>query len=65
MKVLKVEIGSTAIEEWADVLVSHLPLSYLQGIRDAEGKDAVLVGNNGTEIQLKKVRLLFTHNINQ
>lgn len=54
MKVLKIEIGSSSVEEWADVLVSHLPLAYLQGIRDAEGKDAVLIGSSGAEIQLKK-----------
>lgn len=65
MKVLKIELGSTFIEEWTDVFVSQMPLAYLQGIRDAEGKDAILIGSNGSEIQLKKVRLRFTHTINR
>ena len=36
------------------VLASELPLAYLQGIRDAEGIDAVLIGSGGKEIQMDK-----------
>lgn len=54
MKILKNENGVNPIEDEFDVLVSELSISYLQGIRDAKGIDAVLIGNNGAEIQLKK-----------
>ena len=29
-------------------------LAYLQGIRDAKGIDAVLIGSNGAEVQVKR-----------
>lgn len=59
MKVLKVESRNTSIEEWADVLVSYLPLAYLQGIRDAKGIDAILIGSNGAEVQKRKSSVPF------
>lgn len=54
MKVVKIENGITPVEGDFDVLVSELPLTYLQGIRDAKGVDAILIGSNGSEIQMKK-----------
>ena len=54
MKVVRVENGNTPVEGDFDVLVSELPLTYLQGVRDAEGVDAILIGSNGSEIQLSK-----------
>lgn len=54
MKIIKVENGSQPLEEHFDALVSELPLAYLQGIRDAKGIDAVLIGSNGAEVQMKK-----------
>lgn len=43
----------------ADVLISELPISYLQGIRDAAGIDPVLIGSNGLEIQINKASIPF------
>ena len=54
MRVVKIINGTEPIEGEFDVLVSKLPIAYLQGIRDAKGIDAVLIGSNGTEVQLKK-----------
>ena len=54
MKTLKIENGTEPIEGEFEVLVSELPLAYLQGIRDAKGIDAVLIGSNGAEVQMKK-----------
>lgn len=54
MKILKIENGTESIEGEFDVLVSELPLAYLQGIRDAKGIEAVLIGKNGAEVQIKK-----------
>lgn len=54
MKILKIENGTESIEDEFDVLVSELPLAYLQGIRDAKGIDAVLIGSNGAEVQVKR-----------
>lgn len=54
MKILKIENGTESIEDEFDVLVSELPLAYLQGIRDAKGIDAVLIGSNGAEAQVKR-----------
>ena len=54
MKILKIENGTEPIEGDFEVLVSGLPISYLQGIRDAKGIDAVLIGSNGTEVQMCK-----------
>lgn len=54
MKILKLENGTEPIEDGFDVLVSELPLVYLQGIRDAKGTDAVLIGSNGAEVQVKR-----------
>ena len=54
MKILKLENGTEPIEDEFDVLVSELPLAYLQGIRDAKGTDAVLIGSNGAEVQIKR-----------
>lgn len=54
MKILKIENGTESIESEFDVLVSELPIAYIQGIRDAKGIDAVLIGNNGAEVQMKK-----------
>ena len=54
MKLLKIENGTEPIEDEFDMLVSELPLAYLQGIRDAKGIDAVLIGSNGAEVQVKK-----------
>lgn len=51
MKILKIENGTEPIEDEVDVLVSELPIAYLQGIRDAKEIDAVLIGSNGAEIQ--------------
>jgi hypothetical protein len=33
------------------VLVSYLPITYLQGIRGVEGLKAILIGDNGKQIQ--------------
>lgn len=54
MKVLRIENGNTPVEGDFDILVSELPITYLQGIRDAKGVDAILMGSNGAEIQMKK-----------
>ncbi len=54
MKLLKIENDTEPIEGEFDVLVSELPITYLQGIRDAKGIDAVLIGSNGAEIQKSK-----------
>lgn len=54
MRVVKIENGTEPIEGEFDVLVSELPSAYLQGIRDAKEIDAVLIGNNGAEVQMKK-----------
>ena len=54
MRVVKIENGIEPIEGEFDVLVSELPITYLQGIRDAKGIDAVLIGSNGTEVQVKR-----------
>ena len=54
MKILKIENGIEPIEGEFDVLVSELPIAYLQGLRDAKGIDAVLIGSNGAEVQMKK-----------
>lgn len=54
MKIVRIRNDNTSIEEEFDVLASELPLAYLQGIRDAKGIDAILVGSGGAEIQMKK-----------
>lgn len=54
MKILKIENSTEPIEGEFDVLVSELPITYLQGIRDAKGMDAVLIGSNGAEVQMRK-----------
>lgn len=54
MKVLKIENGTEPIEGKFDALASELPIAYLQGVRDASGIDAVLIGSNGAEVQIKK-----------
>ena len=54
MRVVKIENGIEPIEGEFDVLVSELPITYLQGIRDAKGIDAVLIGSNGAEVQVKR-----------
>lgn len=53
MKILKIENSTEPIDQDFDVLVSELPITYLQGIRDAKGIDAVLIGSNGAEVQMK------------
>lgn len=53
MRIVKVSNDNAPIEEKFDVLVSELPLAYLQGIRDSKGIDAVLIGSNGAEVQMK------------
>lgn len=54
MRVVKVFNDNAPIEGEFDVLVSELPITYLQRIRDAKGIDAVLIGSNGAEVQTKK-----------
>ena len=53
MRIVKVSNDNAPIEGKFDVLVSELPLAYLQGIRDAKRIDAVLIGSNGAEVQMK------------
>lgn len=54
MKIVRVTEGSKPIDTNFDVLLSEFPLSYLYGIRDAKGVDAVLIGSNGAEDQIMK-----------
>lgn len=54
MTILKIENGTEPIEDEVDVLVSELPIAYLQGIRDAKGIDTGLIGSNGAEVQVKR-----------
>lgn len=54
MNVYKVTHGSKplSIVEKEAILVSELNLSNLQGVRDALGIKATLIGSNGREIQI-------------
>lgn len=36
------------------IIVSDYNLSYLQGVRDAAGLNCILIGSNGSEIQIGK-----------
>lgn len=54
MRIIKVSNDKAPVEGEFDVLVSELSITYLQGIRDAIGIDAILIGDNGAEIQIKK-----------
>lgn len=62
MRVIKIENGTAPIEGDFDILVSELPLTYLQGIRDAKCVDAILIGSNGAEIQMRKSDIPFYTN---
>lgn len=46
------ELLPIEISEQEAILVSELNLSYLQGVRDALGIKAILIGSNGKEIQI-------------
>lgn len=59
MNVIYVNQQSTPIKDTGDVLVSEMPLTYLQGIRDAACVDPILIGNNGMEIQKNKNSIPF------
>lgn len=53
--IIVVENGKEPVDYNAgDILVSTLPLSYLQGIRDASGKDCGLIGSDGKEVQISR-----------
>lgn len=54
MKIEIIRNDSTPVSSDADVLASELPITYLQGIRDAAGTDPVLIGSNGSEIQMNR-----------
>ena len=52
MSLIIVDDGKEPIDfKTGDILASALPLSYLQGIRDASGKDCGLIGLNGKKLQ--------------
>lgn len=59
MKIIEIKNDNSPVDRDADVLVSELSVSYLQGIRDAAGIDPILIGNNGTEIQVNRKSVPF------
>lgn len=54
MNVYRIKQDNSPIEipDNEAILVSELNLSYLQGVRDALGIKAILIGSNGKEIQI-------------
>lgn len=54
MKIEIIRTDSGPVSADADVFASELPIIYLQGIRDAAGIDPVLIGSNGSEIQMNR-----------
>lgn len=59
MKIEIIKNDRAPVSSDADVLASELPITYLQGIRDAAGADPVLIGSNGSEIQMNRNSVLF------
>lgn len=54
MKIEIIRNDRAPVSSDADIFVSELPITYLQGIRDAAGVDPVLIGSNGLEIQMNR-----------